>query len=215
MFRIQRIAFLLIGGAMAALSCSASAQGTADTTVPGQKLVLKYTPLAGSEANARNLVTGLREGTEIQLSPPPGGSEPGTSFTPPTGKMGFGNVNIALALAEAQLANAANPTIADIQNALMNSNNGILTLRSRDMGWGEIAHALGFKLGDLMRASAAKDASAARANERAQAQRLARESDGPRGRSDLARADRFDRPEKGERPERLERGGGRPERAMR
>jgi hypothetical protein len=216
MLRRQRIALLLIAGALAAFSCAAVAQSsnTAEM-VPGQRLFQKYTSVAGSEGNARNLVTGLREGTEIQLSPPPGTGEPGTSFTPPTGKMGFGNVNIALALTEAQLANVENPTIADIQNALMNGNNGILTLRAQDMGWGQIAHTLGFKLGDIMRASAAKDVRAARESRRAQARRLASEPDASRGRSDIARVERFERPDKGGRPERVERADGRPERATR
>jgi hypothetical protein len=211
MLRIQRIALLLIAGALAAFSCAAVAQSsnTAEM-VPGQRLILKYTSLAGSEDNARNLVMGLHDGREIRLS-----GEPGTSFTPPTGKMGFGNVNIALALTEAQLANVENPTIADIQNALMNGNNGILTLRAQDMGWGQIAHTLGFKLGDIMRASAAKDVRAARESRRAQARRLASEPDASRGRSDIARVERFERPDKGGRPERVERADGRPERATR
>jgi hypothetical protein len=209
MLRMQRIAFLLIGGVLAAFSCAAVAQSsnTAEM-VPGQRLILKYTSLAGSEDNATNLVTGLRDGREIQLS-----GEPGTSFTPPTGKMGFGNVNIALALTEAQLANVANPTTADVRNALMNADNGILTLRAQDMGWGQIAHTLGFKLGDIMRASSAKDARAARESQRAQARRLASEPDASR--SDVARVERFERPDKGGRPERIERADGRPERASR
>jgi hypothetical protein len=183
------------------------AQGSA---VPEQRLVQKYTSLAGSEDNAASLVTGLRDGSEIQLSPPTGSSDPATSFTPPTGKMGFGNVNIALALTEARLADVTNPTLADIQNALMNSTDGILTLRAQGMGWGEIAHAFDLKLGELMRAS--KDAGPAKGSERAQAQRLAGESRATRGRSEAARAERFERPEKFERPER---GGGRPERVCR
>lgn len=201
MFKIQRIAVILIGGALAALSCAAAAQSS---TAPEQRLVQKYTSLAGSEDNAASLVNGLRDGSEIQLSPP------ATSFTPPTGKMGFGNVNIALALTEARLADVTNPTPADIQNALTNSTDGILTLRAQGMGWGEIAHTFDFKLGELMRAS--RDAGSARGNERAQAQRLAGESRATRGRSEVARAERFERPEKFERPER---GGGRPERVSR
>ena len=210
MLRMQRIALLLIAGALAVLSCAAAAQSNTAEMVPGQRLILKYTSLAGSEDNARNLVTGLRDGSEIQLS-----GEPGTTFTPPTGKMGFGNVNIALALTEAQLANVENPTTADIQNALMNGNNGILTLRAQDMGWGEIAHTLGFKLGDIMRASSARDARAARANGRAQGQRLAGAPGDPHERSDVTRVERFERPDKSGRPERIERADGRPERASR
>ena len=200
MLRMRHLALLLTGSVLAALSFSATAQNAADAAIPTEKLVQKYATLAGSEDNARSLVTGLRNGSEIQLSGPGGAA----TFTPQTGKMGLGNVNIALALTEAQLAGTTNPAATDIQNALMNEQNGILALRARKMGWGEIAHSLGFKLGDLMRASAARDAQTAR-SERGQPQRLAGESRRP----DFERAERFERPEK------PERGGGRPERTMR
>ena len=55
-----------------------------------ESLIQKYAPLAGSEDNAKSLVTGLRDGTEVKLS----SGATSTSFTSPTGKMGFGNVNI-------------------------------------------------------------------------------------------------------------------------
>src|SRR5262245_12584475 len=198
MFRMQRMVFLLIAGALAVLSYSASAQ---DAAVPAEKLVQKYTVLAGSEDNARNLVAGLRNGSEIQLTGADGSS---TSFTPLTGKMGLGNVNIALALTQAQLASVDKPTIADIQNALMNADNGVLALRAQKMGWGEIAHPLGFKLGDLVRAPGARPE---KGNERVEPQRLAGDANASRGRPDA-------RPERAERLDRPERGGGRPERTM-
>lgn len=80
------------------------------------------------------------------------------TFTPPTGNMGFGNVDIALAFAQAQLIEAGikTPAPADVKAALMggqvtgqnNSLNlpGILTLRASGLGWGQIANQLGYKL---------------------------------------------------------------------
>jgi hypothetical protein len=71
-----------------------------------------------------------------------------TNFTPPTGNMGLGNVDIALALTEAVLTqqNIATPTIYQLQNALMDPNNGVLQLRAKKMGWGDIAKTLGFEV---------------------------------------------------------------------
>jgi len=187
MFGMRRIAVLLVGGAFAALALVVAAQ----TAVPADKLVQRYTVLAGSEENARGLVTGLRDGTDITLS--------GTTISNPTSKMGYGNVDITLALAEKQLSGISNPTPAQLNNALTNAENGILTLRAQGNGWGEIAHILGFKLGDVMRASAANDARAAARAEK-HAARTARESGNPR--NGLERAERAERPEKPQRPER-------------
>ena len=221
MSSMRRIELLLIGSALAALPLGVSAQltgtprttavassdDTTATTVPSDKLIQKYTDLAGSEDNARSLVTGLRNGTEVTLTSA-SGSE--TRFAPPTGKMGYGNVNIALALADAQLSKISNPTDADLQNALTNSENGILTLRAQHMGWGKIANTLGYRLGDLMRASPAKDTPGAAAKaERASSSRIARDATAHEGgRPDFARpVDRPQRIERPEKPQRPERGG--------
>ena len=63
------------------------------------RLVEKYESFAGSDVNAKSLVEGLREAKQITLSD----GKTTSTFTPPTRKMGDGNVNIALALAEAKL----------------------------------------------------------------------------------------------------------------
>jgi hypothetical protein len=64
------------------------------------QLVEKYTPLAGSTENATSLVAGLRDGKEVKLT------RNGTTetFTPPTGKMGYGNIDNALSITQASLA---------------------------------------------------------------------------------------------------------------
>ena len=72
-----------------------------------------------------------------------------TNFTPPTGNMGLGNVDIALTLAEAVLTqhNIATPTPGQLQNALMDATNGVLQMRANNkMGWGQIAKVLGFEV---------------------------------------------------------------------
>ena len=117
-----------------------------------EALADKYAPLAGSEANASTLVNGLREGTEFKLG--------ATTFTPPTGKMGNGNIDIALALAQAKLKEQgiANPTPEQLRTALIGDaqHPGVLTLRAEGKGWGYIAHRMGLKPGDVVRAEKAE-----------------------------------------------------------
>src|SRR5687768_4423332 len=147
--------------ALAATALLASAPVWANTDRSENRLVEKYDRFAGSEKNARELVEGLRNDTRIDLSK--GGKT--TSFTPATGKMGWGNVDHALALAQASLAERGihNPTPEQIKAALNGGTittksgqritmPGVLKLRASGMGWGQIAHKLGFKLGDLKRA---------------------------------------------------------------
>ena len=124
-------------------------------------------------ADSKAVVTGLRNGTPIALTTTTPGATPGappitttTTITPPTGKMGFGNVFISLALAKQQLSQAGitQPTPAQLQAALTGGSittgtgatatttnlQGILTMRSENMGWGQIAQKLGVKLGTVM-----------------------------------------------------------------
>ncbi len=142
----------------------ATSQGGA--TVSG-KLSAEYSTFAGSLANADSLVNGLRNGKPITLtSTDAKGVTTSTTFTPPTGKMGYGNVNISLAMARQDLANngITQPTPQQLQTALMGGSittgtgagatttnyPGVLQLRSQSMGWGQIAHSLGFKLGPVI-----------------------------------------------------------------
>jgi len=147
MFKTKRVALLLTASALVAFPFVTRAQteGAAKTTESADRLIQKYTPLAGSEDNAKSLVTGLRDGTEVKLS----SGTTSTSFTSPTGKMGFGNVNIALSLAEASLKQQGitNPTSEQLQGALM----GVLQQRADGKGWGQIANSMGFKLGEVVR----------------------------------------------------------------
>lgn len=85
-----------------------------------------------------------------------------TTIEPPTGKMGLGEVDIALAFTQAQMAELGltNPTPGQLKAALVGGEvqygtttpkstkllPGILALRARNMGWGQIAAQLGYKL---------------------------------------------------------------------
>ncbi len=203
---------LLVIAAFAALPAIALAQTTSTTTttstaqsVPLNRLATEYTTLAGSQTNAESLVSGLRNGTEITLTSTSSGGQTTTStFTPATGKMGVGNVNISLALASASLQQAGitNPTPAQLQAALnggtvTNSSGqtttftGVLTMRADGKGWGQIAQALGFKLGDVMRSAKANAAIA----EHKPSTNVAK----------TERAEKVERPERAERPDRPER----------
>jgi hypothetical protein len=132
-----------------------------DTAQPEDRLVDKFTRFAGSKANAEALVNGLRNDREVTLTSAQGTT---TSFTPKTDKMGFGSVNISLTLAKATLARQGitKPTPEQIEAALNGGTvttstgkqvtfTGILAQRASGVGFGKIAQANGFKLGELLR----------------------------------------------------------------
>ena len=133
------------------------------------RIASSFTNLAGSEDNALALVRALREGTTVKLtSTATAGTGTNTStttttsFTPATGKMGWGNVRIALALAQDALLKAGitKPTAEQLQAALNGGDvtvngktvslQGVLQMRADGMGWGQIAQANGTKLGPVM-----------------------------------------------------------------
>jgi|GEM_PF-405287 len=123
-----------------------------------------YARFAGSQENAEALVAGLRSGGEITLASP--GIDPDTimetSFVPVTGAMSFGEANLSLALAEAQLAamGIVEPTAEEIAWALNGGSlvgtdgelvfDGVLQMRADGMGWGRIAQELDMHLGEVI-----------------------------------------------------------------
>ena len=135
------------------------------------KISSDFSSFLGSDA--KPVVSGLRNGTSITLVTTTPGSTPTappvtstTIITPPTGKMGFGNAYISLALAKQQLnqVGITQPTPQQLQAALTGGTvttgsgptlathnlQGILTMRSQNMGWGQIAQKLGMKLGPVV-----------------------------------------------------------------
>lgn len=195
---IRKARVLLAAGALA-IPLAAFCQ----SSTPTDRLTGEFSQFAGSDANAGALVNGLRNDTDISLK---SGSGSTTTFGSPTGKLGFGNVRIALSLAEASLKQAgiANPTPEQIEAALNGGSvtspsgkttrlDGVLQMRADGKGWGQIAQALGFKLGDVMRNE--------RAERVAQNQRIDRAEKGER----MERAERPEKPERPQKPERPER----------
>lgn len=141
-----------------------SLTSTRGATVVSDRISSDFSGFAGSTANSDALVTGLRNGTAISLTTTDAkGTTTSTTFTPSTGKMGYGNVFISLALAKQQLASLGitQPTAQQLQAALAGGTvttstgktatlTGVLQLRSQGMGWGQIANSLGFKLGPVI-----------------------------------------------------------------
>ena len=171
----QRVSAWLSVCGLSLLSCAAWAQTTSpSTTVPAQKLATQYQGLAGSTANADALVAGLRDGKPVTLTS--GSTTPSTTFTPATTKLGYGEVNIALSLAQASLVKLGitNPTASQLAAALNGGTvvtatgnvtlAGVLAQRQAGKGWGQIAKTTGVKLGAVMKASKTPQASAAHAD---------------------------------------------------
>ena len=141
-----------------------------ETNVTG-KISGTFNSFLGPDSPA--VVTGLRNGTPITLTTTTAAANPGsapivttTLITPPTGKMGYGNVFTSLALAKQQLGQLGinQPTPQQLQAVLTGGAvttgtgttatttqlQGILTMRSQGMGWGQIAQKLGTKLGPVV-----------------------------------------------------------------
>lgn len=143
------------------------------------KISSDFSSFLGSDSTAvvtglRNGTPITLTSTTTTPSSTPGGlpvtTTTNTVITPPTGQMGFGNVYISLALAKQQLSTLGitQPTPEQLQAALTGGTitqttgagatatttttnlQGILTMRSQNMGWGQIAHKLGFKLGPVV-----------------------------------------------------------------
>lgn len=139
---------------------TAEQQGDANASA---RIGAGFTSFAGSEENATALVTGLHNGTTVALTTTVNGQVVTTEFQPATGKLGYGNAFISLALARDSLATAGitQPTPAQLIAALNGGSvtgsdgtavslAGVLTLRATGQGWGNIAQTLGVKLGPVV-----------------------------------------------------------------
>jgi hypothetical protein len=168
--RLSILALFILGGSIDARRSQAQTDpplGTETTSI--NKVSSEFSSFLGDDAAA--VVTGLRNGTPISLTTTETTQSATlqtttTTINPPTGKMGLGNVRISLALAEAQLIqnNINQPTSDQLSAALLGGSlttvsgttatttqmQGILTMRSEGMGWGQIAHELGYKLGPVI-----------------------------------------------------------------
>lgn len=210
------------------------AEVVAEATVPAERLAERYTELAGSPEAATELVNQLRGGEDFIITEEvtttttnADGTTTTTTSTVertvvnPNGPMGYGEVNITLAMAQALVDGGV---YADLESALTGTSTtvtnedgtttttvegGVLAMRADGMGWGQIAKELGFNLGTLVSASnngGKADASATARTERAakvekavKAERVAK-VDRP------VRPEKLERPVRPERPQRPERG---------
>jgi hypothetical protein len=149
-------------------SATVTPTATPVLTATAQKLSSQFGTLAGSPTNSASLVTGLRDGKAVTLVASPTSlnpTAPSATFTPATSKLGYGNINIALSLAKADLAKQGitNPTPSQLAAALNGGSittatgtvamRGVLAQRQDGLGWGQIANAMGVKLGSVVSAS--------------------------------------------------------------
>jgi hypothetical protein len=121
--------------AILATAAFAVLSGALAGQTPADELVAAYRDFAGSEANAKGLIAGLRE------------------------KMSYDDIACALALARASLEehHITRPTPRELQVALLGGSvtrpdgleatlPGVLEMRAGGMRWGDIAHTLGYRL---------------------------------------------------------------------
>ena len=226
--------FLLLSAALAAalsLAGPALAQDVdpdadivAAASVPASRLADRYAGLAGSPDAAGALVAQLREGGDFivteEVTTTTTNADGTTTTTTslvdrtvvnPNGPMGYGEVNITLAMAQALVDGGV---FADLQSALTGASTtvtnpdgtttttvegGVLAMRADGMGWGQIARELGYNLGSLV--SASNNGGKANAAE-ARTERAAAKAVKPER---VAKAERPVRPDKVERPQRPER----------
>jgi hypothetical protein len=128
------------------------------------KLSAEFAYFLGGQDQASTVVSGLRQGTAFSLDTETtatgttGTTTSTTTIDPPTGTMGYGNIRIALRLAQAQLGDLVitQPTADQLSAVLVGGTingtqfDGILTLRADGMGWGQIAQQYGTTVGQLM-----------------------------------------------------------------
>lgn len=205
----------------------------AAASVPQDRLVDRYSELAGSDAAAAALVGDLRTGGDFSVTQDvtttvtnPDGTTTTTTapvtttIVNPNGAMGWGEVNITLSLAQALVDSGAYP---DLQSALSGTSTtvtnpdgtttttvsgGVLAMRADGMGWGAIAKELGFNLGTLVSAGNRSDkALAARTakGERAEKAKAERASAKPDRTVKVERPSRPDKLDRPAKPDRPER----------
>ena len=126
--------------AQASTTTAVTADSTSSNgTVTAARLSDIFSASVGSKTDATALIEGMRAGKDVNLADV---TVSGTGKT-----MGYGNINIALSLAKADAGATATP------KGFLSSLNNVMGMRASGLGWGEIAKDLGFKLGEVVRAS--------------------------------------------------------------
>jgi hypothetical protein len=138
------------------------AQTSSGSSTPATNISNEYSYFL-KNVDSKQVVNDLRNGQWTTTTTDPQTNVTTTSTEAlPTGKMGFGNVKISLALAQESLRQQGimQPTSEQLHTSLMGgqmvagdsttTTNGILQMRAEGMGWGQIAQKYDVKLGQLM-----------------------------------------------------------------
>ncbi|MEX0960356.1 MAG: hypothetical protein WDZ63_13835 [Burkholderiales bacterium] len=170
----MRLRSLLLVTAFAAgsgpIATAEDGEWAADVSAPTlqpEDVISEFSQFAGSERNAERLVEALRLGGETVLV-----DRDGTvvRFDTQTGPLGYGNVAVALSLAQTLLVSHGilDPHAADVAAALVGGElpvdgdwievDGVLKLRERGLSWSDVAVELGFSLGDAVSVAGSSDA---------------------------------------------------------
>ncbi len=138
------------------------AQTSSGSSTPATNISNEYSSFL-KNVNSQQVVNDLRNGQWTTTTVDPNTGTTTTTTQPlPTGKMGYGNVKISLALAQYSLSQQGitQPTSQQLYTALAGGEmvpgdsttmtTGILQMRAQGMGWGQIAQQYNVKLGQLM-----------------------------------------------------------------
>ena len=138
------------------------AQTSSASSTPATNISNEYNYFL-KNVNSQQVVNDLRNGQWTTTVTDPTTHTTTTTTQPlPTGKMGYGNVKISLALAQQSLSQQGitQPTSQQLYTALAGgqmvpgeattTTTGILQMRADGMGWGQIAQKYDVKLGQLM-----------------------------------------------------------------
>jgi len=138
------------------------AQTSSASSTPATNISNEYNYFL-KNVNSQEVVNDLRNGQWTTTVTDPTTHTTTTTTQPlPTGKMGYGNVKISLALAQQSLSQQGitQPTSQQLYTALAGgqmvpgeattTTTGILQMRADGMGWGQIAQKYDVKLGQLM-----------------------------------------------------------------
>ncbi|MPZ77372.1 MAG: hypothetical protein GEU77_12700 [Deltaproteobacteria bacterium] len=132
------------------------AQTTSASSTPATNISNDFSYFL-QKVDSKQVVNDLRNGQWTNTATDPTtNTSTTTTEALPTGKMGYGNVKISLALAQESLRQQGimQPTSEQLHTALVGDSttqtNGILQMRADGMGWGQIAQKYDVKLGQLM-----------------------------------------------------------------
>ena len=225
------LALLALAPAAQAQDSTADNDAEVQASVPADRIADRYadTLFDGDEDAAADTVENLRKGGDIETTNADGTT---TTVENANGPMGYGEINIALGMAEKMVDGGDAETwqdalygSADTTNSdgtVVEGGDGILQMRADGMGWGQIAKELGFKLGSVVGKAPTRESSddesdtsttAAKTDGRGNKPERAAKADHPAKPEHVAKVDRPERverpskPERPERPQKPERGG--------